>query len=134
MVRAMFGKAFPRRILTAILALGIVLSGAAPSWAMPFAQAQKKDATLASMTMPGTAMRSDCMAMMAKSTSQKNMPCKNPDGSCAAVCMSCALPIALLAESLVPMLGHDSDGNFTSDVNRNGVSSPPALPPPILRA
>ena len=86
------------------------------------------------MKMPGMTMQSNCMAMMHESTSHKNLPCKNSDGGCAAVCTSCALPVALLVETLsVPMLHDNDEGGSASDVNRSGISSPPALPPPILR-
>ena len=85
--------------------------------------------------MPGMAMQNDCMSMMNKTTPQKNAPCKSPDSGCAAVCTSCALPIALIDESvLVPLLRRGDERLFVYDVNRNDISTPPALPPPILHA
>ncbi len=85
--------------------------------------------------MPGMAMQNDCMSMMNKTTPQKNAPCKSPDSGCAAVCTSCALPIALIDESvLVPLLRRGDERLFVYDVNRNDISTPPALPPPISHA
>jgi hypothetical protein len=64
----------------------------------------------------------------------KQAPCKSSGGSCA-VCTSCAINIALLLD-LVPMpaLHHRNVGLIGADTDRGGLTSPPALPPPILHA
>lgn len=135
MVRAMFGKELARRFATMFLALGVFLSGAAPGWATQLLPPAKdvKQASI-TVTMPGMVMQ-DCMTMMGKSTSKQNAPCKIPDNGCAAVCTSCALPVALIDEAVpAPVLRSDGDGVFAYDVNHSDISTPPALPPPILRA
>lgn len=126
MVHSMFGRVFPRRIVTFVLALGVFLGGAAPSWAAP--------ATPGKTSMPGMTMQSDCMAMMDKHAPSKGTPCKSSDMNCG-VCTSCALPVGLILNSSpVQLLDRGEKAVFTHDVNRSGIASPPALPPPILRA
>ena len=135
MFRAMLGRLVARQIVSVVLALGVFLSGAAPSWAaqLPPPAKDMKQASM-TMTMPGTAMQ-DCMIMMGKSMPKQNAPCKSPDGGCAAVCTSCALPVALIDEAMpAPVLPGDGEGVFAYDVNPSDISTPPALPPPILRA
>lgn len=125
-----------RQVGIVVLALGVFLSGTAPGWAMS-SMLPGKATTSASMSaaMPGMAMQTDCMTMMAKTTPAKNAPCKNPGGCCAAVCTSCALPIAAIGETTPLLMLRDGDeGMLAYDVNRSGISTPPALPPPILRA
>lgn len=131
----MLSRLVARQIVSVVLALGIFLSGAAPSWAASLLLPVKDTKpTSISMAMPGMAMP-DCMTMMGKSTPKQNAPCKSPDGGCAAVCTSCALPVALIDETVpAPVLLGDDDGVFANDMNRSDISTPPALPPPILRA
>jgi hypothetical protein len=135
MFRAMLGRLVARQIISAVLALGVFLSGAALSWAaqLPPPAKDMKQAGM-TMTMPGMAMQ-DCMTVMGKSTSKQNAPCKSSDSGCAAVCTSCALPVALIDEAMpAPMLRGDGKGVFAYDVNPSDITTPPALPPPILRA
>ena len=136
MFRLMLGRLVARQIVSAVLALGVFLSGAAPSWAAPLLPPDKgmKPAGI-SMAMPGMVMQDDCMAMMSKGMPKQNAPCKRPDGGCAAVCTSCALPVALIDEAVpASALRDDGNGVFAYDVNRSDISTPPALPPPILGA
>lgn len=136
MVCVMLARPVARQIVSAVLALGVFLSGVAPSWAAQLSL-PAMDMKLAgvSATMPGTAMQDDCMTMMGKSTPKQNAPAKAPDSSCAGVCMTCALPVALIGEALqAPVLRGDDEGVFAYDVNRSDISTPPALPPPILHA
>ena len=84
--------------------------------------------------MPGMSMQ-DCMDMMGKSGPKQDAPCKNLDSGCAAVCTSCGLPVALIGEAvLAPVLRSDGEGVFTRNASHSEISTPPALPPPILRA
>lgn len=134
-VCAMFGKVFARRFATLLLALGVFLSGALPTWATPSMPGQQATHASISVARSGMRMWNDCMSTMDRSMSKKNVPCKGSDSGCAAVCTSCALPIALLdGSALLPMLYRGGDDLLAADVNRNGIRTPPALPPPILRA
>ncbi|MBI1331205.1 MAG: hypothetical protein GC166_15015 [Alphaproteobacteria bacterium] len=135
----MFGAMFTRlarRFAVLFLALGVLLSGVAPSWAMPGMAGQGSPAgtMMAGMGMPGMDMPSSCMTAYDKGVSGKTIPCKNTDGGCA-VCTSCAVPAVMLEQtSPVRLLVRDREVVFTRDVNRNGIAVPPALPPPILHA
>ena len=126
MVCAMFGRFLGRRVAALIVALGVFLSGAAPALAMP---------VMGDMgSMPGMSMMMSDMAMPDKGAPAKQAPCKSNDGSCA-VCAGCAVNIGLAPE-IVPavLLYHRDSGVFAGNVNPDGFTSPPALPPPILRA
>jgi hypothetical protein len=126
MVLSMFGRVFARQIVTFVLALGVFLGAAGPSWAVP--------AMPGKASMPGMTMQSDCMAMMDKHAPSKGTPCKSPDMNCG-VCTSCALPVGLVQNSSpVQFLDRGERAAFTHDVNRSGIANPPALPPPIFRA
>jgi hypothetical protein len=132
MVHAMVARPFARRIVTLVLALGVFLSGAAPSWAMPTIPAIGTMPAGVSMSMPGMAMQTACTPD--RGTPTKNAPCKNTDSSCA-VCTACAVPVVLLQQtSPVRLTLHGQDAVFPQDVNRNGIAVLPALPPPILSA
>ena len=123
-------RPFTRRSLTIVLALGVLLSGAAPSWALSLLPAPADLSTVVS----GMAMQGDCMAMMHKSVPKKNAPCQNPDSGCL-ICTSCAVPMVLADEPsqlLVPRRGEKVV--FVYDVSRGGINILPALPPPILSA
>ena len=133
MVRTMFTRLFARQIVTLVLALGIFLSGAAPSWAMPGMAGKGSMPSSMSMAMPDMAMNT-CLATSDRGTPNKNAPCKSTDSSCA-VCTACAVPVAVLQQSSpVRLLLHGHDAVFPQDVSRNGIAVLPALPPPILRA
>ena len=129
---AMFNRFLGRRIAALVVALGVFLSGAAPALAMPAIKAMPGT----SMMMSDMAMQDGCagMAMPDKGAPSKQAPCKSGDGSCA-VCGGCAVNIGLAPE-IVPasLLYHRDSGVFAGSVNPDGVASPPALPPPILRA
>jgi hypothetical protein len=125
MVLSMFGRVFARRIVTFVLALGVLLGGAVPSWAAP--------AMSGKASMPGMTMQSDCMAMMNKTAPNKGTPCKSSDMNCG-ICTACALPVTLIQDSSPVQLDRGERVAFTHDVNRSGIANPPALPPPILRA
>lgn len=134
MLRFMLGRVVARQIVSAVLALGVFLSGAAPSWAAQLPPAKDMKQASITMTMPGMVMQ-DCMTMMGKSMPKPNAPCKSPDSGCATVCTSCALPVALIDEAIPALvLRGDGEGVFAYDVNPSDISTPPALPPPILRA
>ena len=143
----MFNRVLGRRIAALVVALGVFLSGTAPVLAMP-ARIDMTPATGMSMAMD-MAMQSGCadMAMaptsapsdgammnISKSVPDKPMPCKNSDGSCA-LCAGCAVSIGLLPE-IAPanLLSYRQASLIAGDVNPDGHASPPALPPPILRA
>ena len=128
----MLARLFARRIVTLVLALGIFLSGAAPSWAMPSASGKNSAPASMSMMMPGMAMQNACMGTPDKGAPNKGIPCKNMDTSCA-VCTACALPVGLLQDSLlIQLIVRGNETVFAQDVNRNGIAVLPALPPPIL--
>ena len=128
----MVARLFARRIVALVLALGIFLSGAAPSWAMPSASGKSPTSAGMSMMLPGMAMQNTYIGTPDKGAPNKGMPCKNMDTSCA-VCTACALPVALLQDSsLIQLLVRGNETVFAQDVNRSGIAVLPALPPPIL--
>jgi len=130
----MLARLLTRRIVTFVLALGIFLSGAAPSWAMPGDAGERSAPADMSMTMPDMMMQSACMDTPDKGAPNKGIPCKSMDASCA-VCAACGLVVALLqGSSPVQLLVQGSDAVFAPRVNRHGIAVLPALPPPILRA
>jgi hypothetical protein len=132
MFPTMSARLFTRQIVTLLLALGIFLSGAAPSWAMPSMAANGSAPGGMSMAMPGMAMPNACTPD--RGTPTKNAPCKNTDNSCA-VCTACAVPVVLLQQtSPVRLILHGQEAVFPLDVNRSGIAVLPALPPPILSA
>jgi hypothetical protein len=131
MVRAMFVRLITRRIATLVLALGVFLGAAGPSWAAPNVAGDESMPTGMSMMMPDMAMQNCCNPAAERGTPSKNAPCKNTDSGCA-LCTACALPIALLQESsLAELLYRSGETVLTHNVNRNGIATPPALPPPI---
>ena len=134
MICAMFDRLFARRFAALVVALGVLLGGAAPSWAVPTLQANRAMPAGMAMSMPGMQMQKDCMAKMDKSTSNNGMPCKNMNGSCV-ICTVCALPVVLAqASSAVQLLSRNERTMFAHEVNRNGIDILPALPPPIAIA
>ena len=128
----MVARLFPRRFITLVLALGLFLGGAAPSWAVPSMPGKATMPTGMAMMMPG--MQIDCMATIGKGAPVKNVPCKSTDNGCA-VCTACALPVVLLHESSpVQLLYRGERAAFPHIANRNGIAVLPALPPPIAIA
>jgi hypothetical protein len=127
----MFVRLLTRQIATLVLALGVFLGAAAPSWAVPSMPGDDAMPSGMSMMMPGMAMQNCCNPTAERGAPNKNAPCKNIDGGCA-LCTACGLPIALLSEaSLAELLYRSGETVFTHNVNRNGIATPPALPPPI---
>lgn len=130
-LRAMFTCFFGRQIAALVVALGVFLSGAAPALAAP----TSGDSSVPGMTMmmPGMAMDKSCMES-GKTMPGKGTPCKGSDSSCA-VCTSCAVNVALVLNLVpVPVFHQHNAGLIGANVNLDGIASPPALPPPILRA
>ncbi len=118
-----------------VVALGVFLSGAAPALAMPVVGDMGATPGM-SMMMSDMAMQDGCAAMAVpeKGTPAKQAPCKSNDGSCV-VCAGCAVNIGLVPEVAPAALLYQRDsGVFAGNVNPDGIASPPALPPPILRA
>lgn len=125
----MVARLFPRRLITLVLALGVFLGGAAPSWAVPGMPGKATMPTSMAMKVPG--MQIDCMATMGKVAPVKNAPCKSTDSGCA-VCTTCALPVVLFqGSSPIQLLHRGQRIALPRTVNRNGIAVLPALPPPI---
>ena len=133
MVRVMLARSVPRRIATLVLALGVFLSGAAPSWAMPSAPDKNSMSAGMSMMMPGMAMQNDCMASMDRGVPSKGVPCKNADTSCG-MCTVCAISVTMFQASSPIQLISDDEQAIPQDASHNGIAVLPPLPPPILRA
>ena len=133
MVRAMLARLFSRRIATLVLALGVFLGGAAPSWAMPGAPDKSSMPAGMSMTMPGMAMQNDCVASMVRGTPSKGAPSKNADISCG-VCTVCAISVTLFQASSPVQLSSGNEHMIPQDPSHSGIAVLPSLPPPILRA
>ena len=133
MVRVMFARLLSRRIATLVLALGVFLGGAAPSWAMPGAPVKSSVPAGMSMMMPGMAMQNDCMASMERGAPSKGAPCKNADISCG-MCTVCAISVTLFQTSSPVQLISDDEAPIPQDASHNGIAVLPPLPPPILRA
>ena len=133
MVRVMLARLFPRRIATLVLALGLFLCGAAPSWALPGAPGKSSLPAGMSMMMPGMAMQTDCMASMERGVPSKGTPCKNSDVSCG-MCTVCAISVTFYQASSPVQLISDDDAAIPQDASQSGIAVLPPLPPPILRA
>lgn len=134
MFPTMSARLFTRQIVTLVLALGVFLSGAAPSWAMPVMWGKGSMPSDMSMTMPDMTMQNSGLGTSEHGTPSKNAPCKSSDGSCT-VCTACALPIVLVQDSSpIRLLDSGDEAVFAQDVNHNGIAVLPALPPPILRS
>ena len=132
MVRTMFDRLVTRQIAALVVALGVFLSGAAPAWADASMSRNGSMSPGMAMMMPGMDMQNSCMPD--KDSSGKQTPCKSTDSSCA-VCAGCAVNVGLTPNfSLVALLYHRSTGLFVADAKPDGLTTPPALPPPILRA
>ena len=132
MVLAMFDRFVARRIAALVVALGVFLSGAAPAWADAAMSGNGSMSSSMAMMMPGMDMQNSCMPD--KDSSGKQAPCKSTDNSCA-VCAGCAINVGLAPHfSPVALLYHRSTGLFVADAKPDGLTTAPALPPPILRA
>jgi hypothetical protein len=132
MVRTMFDRLVTRQIAAIVVALGVFLSGAAPAWADATMSGKGSMTSGMAMMMPGMDMQNSCMPD--KNSSDKQAPCKSTDSSCA-VCAGCAVNVGLTPNfSSGALLYHRSAGLFVADAKPDGLTTPPALPPPILRA
>jgi len=120
---------FGRQVTALIVALGVFLGSLAPTFAAPDGGDNSMPGM--AMTMPSMAMNGSCMHM-GKSAQDKQAPSK---GSDCAVCTSCATGIALVHDLVpLPTFYRNSDRLIGANVNLDSIGSPPALPPPILRA
>ena len=134
MVCTIFDRLFPRQIAALVVALGVFLSGAVPAWAGMTMSCERSMSSGMSMVMPGMNVSNDCMGCLDKSSLGKRAPCKGIDGSCT-VCTSCAINVGLAPNfSPVTLPYHRSTGPFLADAKPDGLTTAPALPPPILRA
>lgn len=127
----MLASLFARRVGALVVALGILLSGAAPAVSAP-ADSNKPMPGM-TMNMPGMMMDNSAMDA-GKATPEKHLPCKDCDNGCV-VGTSCAGNIALVLDLMpVPVSSHRNAGLIGPDTAPDGIASPPALPPPILAA
>jgi hypothetical protein len=132
MVRLMFDRLVMRQIAALVVALGVFLSGAGPAWADSTMSGNGSMSSGMAMMMPGMDTQNNCMPD--KNSSGKQAPCKSTDSSCA-VCTGCAVNVGLTPSfSPVALLYHRSAGLFVADEKPDGLTTAPALPPPILRA
>jgi hypothetical protein len=115
---------FRRRIVALLAALGLCLGGAVPAWAGPAAPIPCM--MMAGMPMPPS-----------PETAQKRMPTKNMpcDGTGCGCCVAgiCAMPSLMMEEAIPARLLHSEKIAF-HNMRADGLSHPPALPPPILHA
>ena len=131
MVHAMFDRLVMRQIAALVVALGVFLSGAAPAWADAAMSGKGSMTSGMAMMMPGMDMQNSCMPD--KDSSGKQVPCKGSDNSCA-VCAGCAVNVGLAPNfSPVALIYQRSGGLFMADAKPDGLTTAPALPPPILR-
>ncbi len=132
MVLAMFDRLVTRRIAALVVALGVFLSGAAPAWADATMSGKGSMTSGMAMMMPGMDMQNSCMPD--KDSSGKQAPCKSTDSSCT-VCAGCAVNVGLTPNfSPMALLYSRNTGLFVADAKPDGLTTAPALPPPILRA
>lgn len=128
----MFDRLVTRQIAALIVALGVFLSGAAPAWARAVIPRDGSMSSGLAMMMPGMDMQKSCVSD--KETSGKQAPCKGSDNSCA-VCVGCAVNAGLTPNFLpATLLDHSDAGAFAADAKLDGLTTAPALPPPISRA
>ena len=73
--------------------------------------------------------QSDCMGAMENAPLKKDMPQRN--SRVCGMCVACALPNFLPGDSLLELLCGASCCVFAHDVDKGGIATPPALPPPI---
>ena len=123
----MFAQAIGRQIAALVVALGVFLGGVGPSWAVP---AASSDTSRPAVTMIMTDMPMPCAEMMGKASPAKQMPCKDVGSSCA-VCIACAVNVMPQGFSPVTLFYQGEVRVVSRDASRNGVATPPPLPPPI---
>lgn len=125
MICSMSGRFFIRQIVMLVLALGVFLGAATPSWAAFAMSAKASMSTGMSMAMQG-----DCMDVMVQGDHDKKIPQKDMRASCG-MCVACALQISVQAPLLAERLYRSAGAVFAHDVNLHGIAVLPALPPPI---
>ncbi len=128
----MFDRLITRQIAALVIALGVLLSGAAPAWAGATISNDGPMSSGMEMMMPGMDMQNNCMPD--KDFAGKQAPCKSTDNSCA-VCVSCAVNVGLAPQfSMAALVYHRTTCLFVADAKPDGLTTAPDLPPPILRA
>ncbi len=116
-----------RQVVALFIATGLCLSGALPAFASPGAGGEMPCA----MMMPDIPMPASPTAAQ-KQAPMKGAPCDNAGCGCC-VAGTCAMPAALGPDGSASTLFHVWEIAFL-DESRDGISHPPSLPPPILRA
>jgi hypothetical protein len=119
----MVPKPLLRQLVSLVIVLGVILAGAAPSWAaMPANGAMSPGMSITAMA------HGDCMGMVDPGTANKNLPGKNNDIACG----MCAICGVLVSEApLAELLVRAHEVVFTRELDRSGIAILPALPPPI---
>jgi hypothetical protein len=112
------------RIATLLVAAGIFLGGFGPAMAAPQATNMPHMAM-----MPGMVMPENCTAKV-KCPPQKPMSCDGTDCGCC-LAGTCAAPTALDQAGLKDLLGRTAEKEIDRNTIPNGITFPPALPPPI---
>lgn len=83
------------------------------------------------MTMSG--MPTPCAEAMGKPAPTKQAPGKSTGNFCP-ICIACAVNVGFSRGFSPIALYHGQIRVFSREANRNSFVTPPALPPPILRA
>jgi len=115
------------RIAAILIASGIVLGGFGPSMAVPGGAGAKRTSQME--MMPGMDIQPNCMTKT-KCTTEKEMPCDGTDCGCC-LAGTCAAPIALNQAGLAQLLGRTAENEIDRNTILDGITFPPALPPPI---
>ena len=123
----MFAQVFGRQVAALVVALGMFLGGVGPSWGVPEASTDTSSSTMA-MTMTDTPM--PCAEMMGNTSPAKQLPAKNSGSSCSG-CIACAVNVVSQGFSPVTLVYQGEIRVISRDASRNGVATPPPLPPPI---
>jgi hypothetical protein len=120
--------------MAVVLASGVLLLGAVPAWTATIAGRDSNMPDMAMVMMPGMSGPCNCADMMGKSMPANKMPCKNCN-LCYAVCTALGANSGVFQQfAWVISLGIGETLLFAPDASADGIATPPALPPPILRA
>ncbi len=127
-------RVLARQIGTIILALGVVLGGVVPAWAMPPHAAIQKMATMQVAVGHDEPQMADCAAKMAGPLQHKH-PANNCCKDMGFACPMSSGSTAGLTQSASPILLSISVFRtiIPRDLSQNGILTRPALPPPISR-
>ena len=121
-----------RKILAFALSAGVFLLGAVPSWAASMGGPENMP-NMTMVVIQGGAMNCDCSHMMGKGM-PKQSPCRNC-ALCYAVCTAFAANSGMIsAFSFAAVPRNGGRGQFAAGALFDGLTHPPALPPPILHA